>query len=411
MLRGFLLTACLGLSLIARSQPDLIQQIQQAYQANAYDRHIELTKRLLTVSRHPHYLYQLAESYAGNRQPTEALAFLRELADKQLPYAISANPKFESLRANPAFATLAQRFSANARPVQRSQRAATLTDSTLIPEGIALDPATGDTYLSSLFQNKIVHYSSGHEYNFTAQRQDGLYATLGMKINPATQELWVCSAADRGPDKGKSGLFRYQLSSGKLIKKYLVSNQQATHLFNDLVIGPSSEVYLTDSEAGRVYVLKDGADTLARFTDANFIYPNGIAIDAAGKHLFIADFRGLHRLDLPSGRMVSISDGGRTYLTGIDGLYYTEGTLLAIQDSGHQDDRIVRFRLDADQQNVVNAEVLQTTHPDFETPTTGCLYKNAFYYIANSQLRKITSDGKLSDPASLKRPIIMRLNL
>ncbi|AXY74693.1 hypothetical protein D3H65_12180 [Paraflavitalea soli] len=73
------------------------------------------------------------------------------------------------------------------------------------------------------------------------------------------------------------------------------------------------------------------------------VYPNGIAADEVNKVLFVADFTGLHILDLVTGKQSWLSDGGGTYLNGIDGLYYYKGTLIGIQDSGNQGDRVVRF--------------------------------------------------------------------
>jgi hypothetical protein len=92
-------------------------------------------------------------------------------------------------------------------------------------------------------------------------------------------------------------------------------------------------------------------------------------------------------------------------------MYFYNNSLIAIQDTGNGDDRIVRFYLDNRGQQIIKTEILQSFHPDFNIPTTGVIVKDEFYYIANSQLRNLQPDGSLTQAETLKKPLIKKLKL
>ena len=88
---------------------------------------------------------------------------------------------------------------------------------------------------------------------------------LGMKADPARGSLWACTA-DGDPATGantarRSALFRFDLATGKMRQK-IPSPPGGRHLFNDLAISSGCDIYLTDSEEGRVYRLRPGADAV-----------------------------------------------------------------------------------------------------------------------------------------------------
>lgn len=46
-------------------------------------------------------------------------------------------------------------------------------------------------------------------------------------------------------------------------------------------------------------------------------------------------------------------------------------------------------------------------HPDFDEPTLGVMVGRDFYFIANSQYRRVGKDGTL-DREHLRRPVVLR---
>jgi sugar lactone lactonase YvrE len=79
--------------------------------------------------------------------------------------------------------------------MHRSELAFMLSETDLIPEGIAYDPLDRAFFLSSLHKRKVVRVrlrtrgASPMVEEFTAPGQDGLYSTLGMKIDAERRVL------------------------------------------------------------------------------------------------------------------------------------------------------------------------------------------------------------------------------
>ncbi len=286
-----------------------------------------------------------------------------------------------------------------------------INDSLLIPEGIAYDARQQTFYVGSLAKHKVIRCSgNGNCSDFADGKQLGFWMALGMKVSVDAKSLWLCSASETGSPDGYSGLFQIEIPSGKQLWKFIIDNKQGPHLFNDLVIAASGAVYFTDSKGGKLWSLQPGNDTLTEYA-ADLVYPNGIALDEENKALFVADFMGLYVIDLVSGKRTKLDHQGKTYLNGIEGLYYYKGSLIAIQDSGNQDDRVVRLYYDLTKNTITNKATLQTFRTDFIIPTTGALANGQLHYIANAQLRSLQPDGSLTNPEKLVKPVILKLKL
>jgi sugar lactone lactonase YvrE len=387
----------------------LYEEAESAFATKDYAKHAELAEQILRTSRHPYILYRLAQSYAATEQRDKAIAVLQELEKKGLAYDLAVPEPLRSLQDDARFQDLARQFAANRKTIDRSSTAFVLGDRELIPEGIAVDPRSGDFFVGSLAKWKVVKRKrSGAASDFVRHHQDGLWTVLGIKVEPNARELWVCSATEKEPQDGDSGIFVFDLGSGALRRKFVVDNGSGPHLFNDIALDGRGGAYFTDSKAGKVYAIRKGSDQLEELI-GDFIYPNGIVLD--GEHLFVADFGGLTRIHLPTKARRKIDDRGVTYLEGIDGLSLYKGTLIAVQDSGNRDDRVVRFSLDASKSAVERVEVLQSVRDDFVSPTTGTVYRDHYYYIANSFLRHLEPDMTLSEPEKLKPPLILKISL
>jgi len=142
----------------------------------------------------------------------------------------------------------------------------------------------------------------------------------------------------------------------------------------------------------------------------SFVYPNGIALSSDERYLFVADGRGLHRIDVKSKEVRKVAHAESVSLAGIDGLYWNEGGLIGVQN-GFKPNRIVRIKLNSTLDYVPELTVLESNHPQYEIPTTGVVAGGSFYYIANSQLRKLNQREEIAPPEKLKEPIILALPL
>jgi DNA-binding beta-propeller fold protein YncE len=404
---------CLTFALDAEGQNLLnnYQQFMEAYNQKDYNRCAQVGVALARSTNHPGIQYKLAECLCQSGQTDASLAMLELLAKRGLTYSIEENKGFSLLHNDTRFIKNVQAFKKNRTVIDKSIVSFVVNDSLLIPEGIAYDSQRKTFYIGSLAKNKVISCSgTGDCTNFATGLASGFWMALGMKVSPDQKSLWICSASERDSINGYAGIFQFEIPSGNLLRQFTVDNKNGPHLFNDIVFTPSGAIYFTDSKGGQVWQIAPGSDSLTTFA-AGYIYPNGIAIDEANKLLFVADFTGLHKIDLETGKSTVINDQGITYLNGIDGLYFYKGSLIAIQDSGNQDDRIVRFYYDVKKGIITKVRTLQSFRKDFITPTTGTIIDDQFHYIANAQLRSLQPDGSLTNPEKLVKPVILKLKL
>lgn len=380
-----------------------------AYTAKNYKACVDKGDSLLAEIYHPNVLYKLAECYCRLGENEKSIHYLEVLAKLGLPYMVETNDNLENLNKVKEFDAVRTRFTANRSAVDNSYIAFVVRDSSLIPEGIASVRSGHKFFIGSLAKSKIVTFSlEGSEEDFISSNQHGIWSVVGMKVSPDNKSLWVCSATERDTLNGYSAIFQFEIKKGRLIRKYVVNNNDGDHFFNDLVVTRDNRVFFTDSKAGKVCLISSNGVT--DFT-TGLIYPNGIAIDEKRGLLLAADFQGLHKIDLTTGKQLLIDPQGLTYLNGIDGLYLHKGYAIAIQDSGNNDDRVMKFTLDKSATKLMKAETLQSFRPDFIIPTTGTIIGDAFFFIANSQLRNLRPDGSLVSPEKLKNPIILKIDL
>jgi sugar lactone lactonase YvrE len=103
-----------------------------------------------------------------------------------------------------------------------------------------------------------------------------------LDLKPDADGLWLLSNADQ-----ESALVHYDLASARVVHKYTIA--RPGHTFNDLVIAPASDVYLTDARANAVCYLAKGAPDLTKLQE-RFEFANGIALSSNGSLLYVSTF-------------------------------------------------------------------------------------------------------------------------
>jgi sugar lactone lactonase YvrE len=264
------------------------------------------------------------------------------------------------------------------------------------PEGIAVDPYTGDVYVGSYRDGTIFKMSPGRRVaeRFLPAGADGRTGALGLKVDQ-DKRLWAINAA--------TGVAVYDLGSRRLLARFDVAGQDA-HLVNDLAIAPDGSAYLTDSLRAVVYRVTPGQLARARhdgghalltpaFDVSGVVEPhepgtvtlNGIVVDQSGRYLLVADMTGgdLYRIDRFSGAVhkVALVGGDVRYA---DGMALRDGTLWV----AHADpaaNSISRWRLAPD---VCSTRIeRRLTDQALQLPTTLVRVRGALY-VVRSQLDK-----------------------
>lgn len=292
----------------------------------------------------------------------------------------------------------------------KAEVAFTIPEKDLIPEGIAYDPVEKAFYVSSIYKRKIVKLSSkGEVSDFVPFRQDEIQEVLGMKVD-SKGLLWACNNAYEEDSLRISNIHVYNTKTKSLIKRYQLSDGKR-HLFNDLQIMSSGDVYITDTEISMIWVVRKDKNILEEFTKPGSVSsPNGITATPDEKHLIISTDNGLTMMNIETKALKPLRSS-RYHLSGYDGLYLYKSSLIGVQNI-YFPESIHKLDLAPASEAIEKVESILTEHPQFDIPTTGVVVENYFYLIANSQLLQIIGNkGKIKNPEKLNDTIILKIKL
>lgn len=358
-------------------------------------------------------IYTLARVADRGASTREVIHWLRRLEatswnmlieDADFPKSVD-DPRFQSIR---------DRLNARALVVHGAEDAFEIDQLDLLPEGMAYDPTTDRFLVSSGRHRKVVSVGrDGRSIDLVSPAQDGVLATLGMKVDDERRELWVASAAapfmidPRDEDAGRSSLYAFDADSGATKGRWDVA--WTPSLLNDLVVTLDGAVFVTESMTGAVLRRIRGADSLDEFLPREtFFSPNGIALSADGTSLFVAHYHGISRVDVATRKVTPLDSDDRTlHLGGVDGLYVHEGRLVAIQNLAGKG-RI--WSLEVDGVRITKADILESGNASFRNPTTGAIAGGGFFFMSNPQLQ-VWDGGEVTAPPEGERLRVMWLPL
>ncbi len=231
--------------------------------------------------------------------------------------------------------------------------------------------------------------------DFVPANRDHLLPVLGIRLDPRDASIW----ANTEDDLGKAELVHYDQNGNLLDRSYL--NDSVKHGFNDLIVRKSGEIILTDSLNNQVYRFDPASKSFAPLKiHRDLFYPNGIALSSDDKLLFVADAIGIIRIDLDNLTTRDVNSGPHSTLAGADGLYWYNGSLIAIQN-GIGSPRIAAFKLSNDGTRVARTTILENRSSFTSLPTTGAIRGSDFYFISNSHIDNLNG-GKILDVTQLE---------
>ncbi len=340
-------------------------------------------------------LFFLATAKQHLGETREALALLKECMALHEGFDPSGSPSFLGYKGTKEFDDLVAAVRRDFPPIAQSRLAFVTDEKDLIPEGLAYDAKQNLFYLGSLYRKKIVKIDAeGRVSDFVPADRYGLLPVLGIRLDPADGTVW----ANTFEDAGRTELVHFD-SAGKLLGRF-APKDSAKHAFNDLVVQKNGEVITTDSLNNKVFRLEPHSGAfLALPVYRTLFYPNGIALADDDRSLYVADAVGIVKYDLADNSSRDVDPGPRNTTAGADGLYWHNGSLIAVQN-GMGSPRVAAFKLSRDGNRVTRVTVLENRTQFTTLPTTGAIRGNDFYFIANSQIDNLNGD-KIMDVTKL----------
>ncbi len=414
----------------APSRPDSLshaQRVIQAYheagaarEAGRFQHYLQATDRALALEPgHPVLMLHMARACARTGDLDAAEGWLARVAATGIQADLDADAELAPLRARPGFAAARDEMSRQAAPQGAAEVAFRLGEPDFLPEGIACDPLTEEFFVGSLRLGKIARVdAAGGVSDFVPAGSGALWSPLGMKVDVPRRLLWVCDTA--GPymvggtpaDTARTTLAAFRLDDGSPVARVALTDTSRARGLNDCALGPDGSVYATDAAGGGVWMLRPGSSVLeALLPDGSLAAPNGIDISADGGLLYVAEYGlGIALVDLETLAIERLQAPEEFCTAYVDGLNRHEHTLVVVQN-GRGLDRVVRLFLDETGRRVEGMAVLAARLPEFDEPTTGCVAGGAYYFVANSQLRRLGRDGALSPADPPRDFLIMRAAL
>jgi hypothetical protein len=193
------------------------------------------------------------------------------------------------------------------------------------------------------------------------------------------------------------------------VQRHLLADATG-HFLNDLVVGDSGRVYVTDSGAPALYTTRPGSPELERFVDLrDFGSPNGIARLGSGQ-LVVAVPDGFVRVNTRTRALLRLALDPGVAVNYVDGLYVHGGALIAVEP-WRTASEVGRYTLDDGATRVLAYEPITGGHPATLQPTTGTIVGSHLYYVANSQMRVFREALAAGAEPALAAPVILRVTL
>jgi len=362
-------------------------------------------------------IYNVAAGYALNGETDRAIEKIETIAASGVYMDIAADTDFASLAGAPGYDALIATMTALIGAQGESALEHEFLPVGVLAEGLAVDETNGALYISSVRQGLIWRTSDGNSLEeFVAPNaHDGIGGLLGMAVDTERGLLWAASSTPgqyNGPNRENqppSALFGFDLTTGA-VEHYLPFEGEG-HFLGEVVIGPDGDVYASDSADPVIYRVSDDLSVLEHFfTSDQYTNFQGFDFDGMG-HLYIADYvHGLVVVDLASGQAQVVDAVDGSNLSGVDGLFYWEGSLVAIRN-GAPPHSIIRFILSEDGQTISSRQTLAVNLEAWDEPTLGQIVGGQLYYNAASGWPSFRDDGSVVDGAELSPIRIMSIDL
>jgi hypothetical protein len=363
--------------------------------------------------------FDLALAYAAQGEKTRTYDTLVKMQGQGYGYDLADDARFAKVADTPVWEYIVKNLQINLDPFGEGKVAFELPDGDHLYESIAWDPKRGNFLVGSVRDGTISRVGlDGKVRDFIAPDADnGLWSVYALGVDAKHDALYVASTASvyfRDLDKtdfGKAGVFKFRLSDGKLLGKYLLPPEGSPHTLSSITVGKDGQVFVADGVRNEIWRL-DGEALEPLWKDPRMVSVRGLALSDDGKRLYFADHAlGIFGIDLAKGVAFDMAfNHDSLVLGGVEGMYWYDHTLVVIQND-MQPKRVMRLTVGDDGRTISKAMPLEASKPELTLPTTGTVSGDKMYFIANSQKNEYGTYGSPRDASKLQAVKIYRSDL
>lgn len=375
--------------------PALLAKINEAYAAKDY-----VTFRSALVRLHKlrpnnsDYMYQLVIAHALLNEKAQAYEMMLGMQQQGLAYDFSLTDNTNNIRGTEVFDYVNDMLKIAADPIGEAEQVFVLPQSVVMPETIAWDESRQKFLVGTIAEGQILAVGKDGEISelLKADDENRMWAVFDILVDQERNRLWVTSASMPGfsrfnpVDKGRSGLFEFDLKTLELIRRHPVPVDGRSHILGSMALAPNGDIYIADRVLPLVYMKPAGEQKLkATLLLKELVSQRGIAMQPDGRLLYVADREmGIMVVDLEAkqARLLEVPD--TLNVGGIDGIYLDKNRLFVIQN-GIKPQRVIRLQLDPSGTKVATVGPLAVALPEFDLPSFGTIQGDSLYFFANSQ--------------------------
>ena len=381
-----------------------INQAALAFDDGDYEDWGAATERLHALRPYNQdFMTHLVRAYAKQERFADAYNMMVLMQQQGLSEDWSQYDELTPMRGHEVYNHISEMMDRASQSFGTASELAVLED-VQMPEALAHDAQTGRYFLGTVRRGEIHVSDNGQDFEVFADREQigELMAVLDVAVDAERRHLWVATAAlpqwerYRPADRGRTALLKLDLDSAELLSIHRLIPDRRPHAFGSLAIAADGTVFAADTASPGLYRLEPGGQYPELFfTHQNFSSMRGIALSDDDSKLYLADYEiGIFVIDSTDASKAwklftpeNLNEGG------IDGLYFWDGHLVAIQN-GVSPDRVLRMKLGDDGLGVVEVAPLVAALPQFDTPTFGTIVDDELVFLAGSHWRHVDRRGR-----------------
>lgn len=335
----------------------------------------------------------LAASYSNLDEKSKAYDALLKMQTQGFGYNLTDDARFTKIHGTRVWDYIVANLRANLKPFGEGKNAFVLPKGHYLFESMAWDPKRERFLLGSVREGKVylADKQGKIEAFISPDASNGLWSIYAMAVDPDRDLLYVASTASqyfngfKAEDFGKAGIFKFQLSSGKFLDKVILpAPAEGANTLSSMTVSKKGQVFAADGIRSIIYRL-DGKALKPLLQHPDLSNLRGMTVSGDGNSLYFADYvRGIYGIDLATSKPFDVKyDLNQLVLPGIDGLYWYDGTLVAIEP-GMSPKRIIRLHLSKDGRSIERFMPLDAGSPSYPLPTTGAIVGDNLYFFADS---------------------------